>query len=74
MLMNNDTTIACDPIKKCGYFLSLIEGPKVEGWMERMYKWLDAVHTNPRLLFGCTPWQEMEREFKDAFTDYAEHK
>src|SRR5260221_6537728 len=74
MLMNNDATIAHDPIKKCGYFLSLIEGPKVEGWTERMYKWLDAVHTNPRLLFGNTPWQEMEQEFKDAFTDYAEHE
>jgi len=74
MLMNNDATIARDSIKKCGYFLSLIEGSKVEGWTERMYEWLDAVHTNPHLLFGCTPWQEMEREFKDAFTDYAEHE
>jgi len=54
MLMNNDATIARDPIKKCGYFLSLIEGPKVEGWTERMYEWLDAVHTNPHLLFGRT--------------------
>jgi len=39
-----------------------------------MYEWLDAVHTNPHLLFGRTPWQEMERKFKDAFTDYAEHE
>src|SRR5712691_9833791 len=74
MLMNNDATIAHDPIKKCGYFLSLIEGPKVEGWTERMYEWLDVVHTTPCLLLGCTPWQVMECEFKDAFTDYAEHE
>ena len=76
MLMNNDVTIARDPIKKCAYFLSLIEGPRVEGWTERMYEWLDLVQTNPRGLipFGSNAWKVVEREFKDAFTDYAEHE
>src|SRR5260221_719944 len=35
MLMNDDTSISRNDIKKCTYFLSLIEGPKVEGWTER---------------------------------------
>ena len=74
MLMNTDATIARDPIKKCSYFLSLMGGSKVDSWAERMYEWLDAIHDNPRPLLGRTPWQIMEREFKDAFTDYAKNQ
>ena len=74
MLMNNDATIARDPIKKCSYFLSLMGGSKVNSWAERMYEWLDAIHDDPRPLLGQTPWQIMEREFKDAFTDYAKNQ
>ena len=74
MLMNNDATIARDPIKKCSYFLSLMGGSKVDSWAERMYEWLDAIHDDPRLLMGRTAWQVMEREFKDAFTDYAKNQ
>src|SRR5260221_215234 len=72
MLMNDDTSISRNDIKKCTYFLSLIEGPKVEGWTERMYEWLDAAKSNPGILMGRSAWDHVSREFLDAFVDYAE--
>ena len=45
MLMNDGATISHNPIKQCAYFLSLIEGAKVEGWTDRSYEWLDKVQT-----------------------------
>src|SRR5712691_10845281 len=72
MLMNDDASISRNDIKKCTYFLSLIEGPKVEGWTERMYEWLDAAKGNPGILMGRSAWDHVSREFLDAFVDYAE--
>jgi len=72
MLMNDDASISHNDIKKCTYFLSLIEGPKVEGWTERMYEWLDAAKSNPGILMGQSAWDHVSCEFLNAFVDYAE--
>jgi hypothetical protein len=50
MLMNHQATIAQDPYMKAAFFLSLMDGPKVEGWMQCTYDWLDQVETDPSLL------------------------
>jgi len=47
MLMNDGATIAQNDIKKCTYFLSLLEGPQVDGWSEMKYDWLDAIKKDP---------------------------
>jgi len=47
MLMNDGTTIAQNNIKKCTYFLSLLEGPQVDGWSEMKYNWLDSIKKDP---------------------------
>jgi hypothetical protein len=41
MLMNHCATIMQDPYMKSAFFLSLMDGPKIEGWMQRTYNWLD---------------------------------
>ena len=57
----------------CTYFLSLINGPKVEGWVEQMYNWLNSVDQIPGLILpGQNAWQVPEGRFKNAFVDYAE--
>jgi len=55
MFMNDGATIAQNDIKKCTYFLSLLEGPQVEGWSEAKYDWLDKIKRDPRELMGRTP-------------------
>jgi len=72
MLMNDGATIAQNDIKKCTYFLSLMEGPQVEGWSEAKYDWLDRVKRDPHELMGRTPWRSLMDTFLDAFTDFAE--
>jgi len=72
MLMNDGATIANNDIKKCTYFLSLLEGPQVDGWSEMKYTWLDDIKRDPSLLMGCSPWTVMMCDFLDAFTDFAE--
>jgi len=72
MLMNDGATIAQNDIKKCTYFLSLMEGPQVEGWSEAKYDWLDRIKHDPRKLMGRTPWNTLMLAFLDAFTDFAE--
>jgi len=47
MLMNDSATIAQNDIKKCTYFLSLLEGPQVDGWSKMKYDWLDAIKKDP---------------------------
>jgi len=74
MLMNDGATIAQNDIKKCTYFLSLMEGPQVEGWSEAKYDWLDRIKRDPRELMGRTPWVSLMQLFLDAFTDFAEAK
>jgi len=43
--MNEDTTIMKGTLKRCAYFLSLIDGLNVEGWSttECAYKQLDKI-------------------------------
>lgn len=75
MLMNDDATILRNPIKRCAYFLSLIEGSKVEGWTERSYEWLDKLQAKKTTLpFGMTAWEALKQDFRNAFVDYAEHE
>src|SRR5712691_9003946 len=74
MLMNDGATIANNDIKKCTYFLSLLEGPQVEGWSEMKYTWLDEVKHDPSLLMGRSPWTVMMCDFLDAFTDFTKSK
>jgi Retrotransposon gag protein len=77
MIMNRNASIARDPFKKCAYFLSLIGGPKVDGWVQRNYDWPDKVKRDTshlRVPFGMTPWEALEADFKRSFIDPAEHK
>ena len=73
MLMNASACIAHNPMACCAYFLSLIDGPKVEGWVKQMYNWLNSVDQIPGLIPpGQNAWQVLEGRFKSAFVDYAE--
>lgn len=64
MLTNREATIARNPISKSAYFLSLIDGPMVEGWCFLQSEWLDKVE-------DPTAWQELEQKFKKDFVDHA---
>jgi hypothetical protein len=76
ILMNWGTEIAKDPFKQCGLFLSLMKGPKVKGWVQRNYDWLDNAKSDPETYMphGMTTWQVLEREFRNTFINYAEHE
>ena len=75
MLMNDGATILRNPIKRCAYFLSLIEGSKVEGWTDRSYEWLDKVQMGKTTIpFGMTAWEVLECDFHNMFVNYAEHE
>jgi hypothetical protein len=75
MLMNHHVMIAQDPYMKVAFFLSLMDGPKVEGWMQHTYDWLDQVKADPsQLPFKMTAWQALKADFKQSFIDYAEHE
>ena len=74
MLMNTGACIAHNPMAHCTYFLSLIDRPKVKGWVEQMYNWLDSVDQIPRLIPpGQNAWQVLKGRFKSTFIDYAEN-
>lgn len=71
-LINEDATMIKKPRKRCGYFLTRIEGLKTVGWHLKQYQWLKDVENHPEdLPFGMNEWQVLEREFKWAFVDYA---
>ena len=75
MLMNDGATISHNLIKQCTYFLSLIEGSKVEGWTDCSYEWLNKVQNRKTTIpFGMTAWEVLECNFRNAFVNYAEHK
>jgi hypothetical protein len=64
-----------DPYMKLAFFLSLIEGPKVEGWMQHTYDWLNQVKADPsQLSFKMSAWQALEASFKQSSIDYAKHE
>src|SRR5712691_7071930 len=71
-LMNKDATVMKDTLKRCAYFLSLIEGPNVEGWSERAYARLDKIQRGMTLLPpDTTAWDLLEKDFLRSLTDYA---
>ena len=71
--MNAGACFAHNPMARCTYFLSLIDGPKVKGWVKQMYNWLDTVDQIPGMIPpGQNTWQVLEGQFKSAFVDYAE--
>jgi hypothetical protein len=76
ILMNRGAEIAKDPFKRCGLFLSLMKGPKVKGWVQKTYDWLNQVEMNPDDKFspGSNPWEILEKKFHDSFIDYVEHE
>jgi len=55
------------------YFLSLLEGPKCEGWVDAADRWLRHVVEDPSMIpRQSNTWKELEKCFKEAFSDYAE--
>ena len=73
--MNAGADIMADPIKKCDFFLSLFEGDNTQGFVFQSGDWLDDVINDPdELPWSMTAWQVLEREFRKAFTDYAEQE
>jgi hypothetical protein len=70
--LNKYASISQDPFRRCAYFLSLIEGPNVEGWLMAQDEWLDKVERDSSILpLYMTEWDVMEQEFRKAFIDYA---
>jgi hypothetical protein len=53
-----------------------MKGPKVKGWVQKTYNWLNQVEMNPDDEFppGSNPWEILEGKFCEAFIDYAEHE
>jgi len=73
MLMNYKADIAKDPVIHSIYFLSLLEGPKCEGWVDAADRWLRHVVEDPNVIpHRSNAWKELEKCFKEAFSDYAE--
>ena len=75
MLMNYKADIAKDPIMRSIYFLSLLEGPKCEGWVDMADKWMQLVAHDPSIIpRRSNIWRELEKKFKEAFSNYAERE
>jgi len=75
MLMNYRADIAKDPIMHSIYFLSLLEGPKCKGWVDAADRWLRHVIEDPSMIpRQSNTWLELEKCFKEAFSDYAERE
>ena len=73
--MNYRADIAKDPIMHSIYFLSLLEGPKCKGWVDVADRWLHHVVEDPSMIpRWSNAWKELEKRFKEAFSDYAECK
>jgi len=75
MLMNYKADIAKDPIMHSIYFLLLLEGPKCKGWVDTADRWLHHIVEDPSMIpCQSNAWRELEKRFKEAFSDYAERK
>ena len=75
MLMNRKADIAKDPISKCIYFMSLLDGEKVNSWVDMAFNWLEEIEADPSLIDRFSnPWKMMEEKFKVSFTDYTERE
>jgi len=75
MLMNYRADIAKDPIMHSIYFLSLLEGPKCKGWVDTADRWLRHIVEDPSMIpCQSNAWKELEKHFKEAFSNYAERE
>jgi len=75
MLMNYRANITKDPIMYSIYFLSLLEGPKCKGWVDTADRWLRRIVEDPSMIpCRSNTWKELEKCFKEAFSDYAKCK
>ncbi len=72
--MNCDSSIAWDSYKKCAYFMGLIWGTNIQGWVQRNYDWLDEVEQDPYNLHSGEPWPVLEADFHRSFMDYVEQE
>ena len=73
--MNNNSCIFKNPMKRSAYFLTLIQGPDIYGWVKFQRKWLAEVQQDPSiLLFRMSCWQVLKREFRKVFINYAEQE
>jgi len=73
--MNYKANIAKDPIMHSIYFLLLLEGLKCEGWVDAADRWLRHIVEDPSMIpRRSNTWKELEKRFKEAFSDYAERK
>jgi len=61
-LMDRDATVMKDALKQYAYFLSLIEGPNIEGWSKCIYVLLKKIHNSIMLLPPNTiVWDILEK-------------
>jgi len=75
MLMNYKANIARDPVMHSIYFLLLLEGPKCEGWVDAADRRLCHVVEDLSIIpHRSNAWKELKKWFKEAFSDYVEHK
>jgi hypothetical protein len=69
MHINRHADIARDPWSKTAYFLSLMGGSKVQGWVDRNLDLLETL--DPRELPpGLDIWKVIEQDFTSSFEDY----
>jgi len=74
MIMNHDSSIARDSFKKCAYFMGLIRGTNIRGWVQCNYDWLNKVEQDPYDLHREDPWPILEADFCQSFMDYMEQE
>jgi hypothetical protein len=75
MMMNMGLAIEKHLFKKTSYFLSLIRGPKAQGWKNQIIKYAKAASCKTSMLpYRMDIWDVTKAEFKKAFLDYAEHE
>ncbi|KAH9060507.1 hypothetical protein EDB87DRAFT_1616439 [Lactarius vividus] len=70
--LNQGAGIIKNPMKRANLFLTLCKG-KSETWADRASEWLKKVRDGDEVPpFGYDVWQVLEREFRDAFTNFAD--
>ena len=72
--MNDDAVVMKNTLKRCAYFLSLIDAPNVEGWSERAYRCIRPTRQNSERSNDASPnktsWDVLEEDFLQSFVDY----
>jgi hypothetical protein len=76
MILNSDTQVAKDPIKRAAYFLNIIGGrvmvKSLRYWVKRNSEWLLRVTRDRDILpGGMNAWDVLEADFKKYFKDYS---